>query len=414
MAIKLPIELRDKLRKLDFDQLLDVQLYISRLLRKRFRQSGTHNDKRQSHTTLLRGYSGVSPCEDTEPEEVTRIIPELSYEIGGRQYQVGSDTEEFIPTQYNVEFDDAPVESTPNVDLVTGDSLWDNNHIRAAASIKSNLADEENDGGCGTKLEEAAVIHKRDGTPRSRVSIFKDTPRNQLNTHLVKVESVKKRNSSVRGSEDTYGEYNSRWKRADIRSEVRDVTGDSSFVGKLNVTPQENKQTNEHKSKLKKVNFNFNPLTKKSWILEDFKPNRDINAVRRGQKKLEAFYSKTGNPRHSMRDGVLHNDYTRNKNSDDTLEFTFDNLRVRSHSPPGFGRLDFPSTQEHCDDKREAQRIIHEKTKYRFMRAVNSQVPPQEREFLFKREELNNIVDDNEFTWSEKELMVYPGIKKAS
>ena len=416
MAIKLPIELRDKLRKLDFDQLLDVQLYISRLLRKRFRQSGTHNDKRHSRTPMLSDYGRVSPPEDAGSGEATRILPELSYEMGGAQYHVCSDTEEFIPTQYNVEFADTPGESTPIVDSVTGDTpLKNNNHARDAVSIKSNVADGEDDGSYGTKLEEAVVIHKGDGTSRSRASVFRDIPGNQLNTHLLRVESVRKRTSSVRESEDICRGYNLGWKRADVRPEVKDITGGSTFASKLKVTPQEDNQTDECKSKpKKKVNFNLNPLTQKSWILEDFKPNRDINAVRRGQKKLEAFYSRAGNPRHSIRDAVPYSNRTWNKNSDDTLDFTFDNLRVRSQSPPGFGRLDFPSTQEHCDDKREAQRIIHEKTKYRFIQAVNSQVPPQEREFLFKREELNNIVDNNEFAWNERELMVYPGFKKAN
>ena len=71
----------------------------------------------------------------------------ISYEMGGAQYHVCSDTEEFIPTQYNVEFADTPGESTPIVDSVTGDTpLKNNNHARDAVSIKSNVADGEDDG----------------------------------------------------------------------------------------------------------------------------------------------------------------------------------------------------------------------------------------------------------------------------
>lgn len=163
-------------------------------------------------------------------------------------------------------------------------------------------------------------------------------------------------------------------------------------------------------SPIKKLNFNTNPITKKPWILEDFKPNRQITDVRRGRQKLEQFYSKVGRPNqvYPSKQGYHHsntnNMYELSKNSS---EYLFDNLRHRSRSPPGYGRMDFPSTQERTEDKIKSQRIIYEKTLYRFYAATNSMIPSFEREFLFKKDLLNTIVDDNNFTWSETDLKIF-------
>lgn len=82
-------------------------------------------------------------------------------------------------------------------------------------------------------------------------------------------------------------------------------------------------------------------------------------------------------------------------------------MRNRSPSPPGYGRLDFPSTQERADDKSKAQSIIRDKTLYRFLEATNNRVPPMKREFLFKKRELNDVVDDGNFDWTEESLEIF-------
>lgn len=163
-------------------------------------------------------------------------------------------------------------------------------------------------------------------------------------------------------------------------------------------------------SSAKKVNFNINPITKKPWILEDFKPNCQVTDIKRGRQKLEQFYAKVGKPNQVYPSKQDHchsniNDlYGLNKSNS---EYLFDNLRHRSRSPPGYGRMDFPSTQERTEDKIKSQRIIYEKTLYRFHAATNSMTPSFEREFLFKKDLLNTIVDDNNFTWNEKNLKIF-------
>lgn len=156
------------------------------------------------------------------------------------------------------------------------------------------------------------------------------------------------------------------------------------------------------------IDFNINPLSEKPWILEDFLPNEDKTSVRRGRLKLEKFYEQVGKPM-----GLANNElnvldgYYENKNSVDDPELAFDNMRQRSKSPPGFGRLDFPSTQERNEDKKKSQEIIKRKTKYRFLMATRNNIPAQERGFLFKKDELNRIIDNGNFTWSDADLKIY-------
>lgn len=160
-------------------------------------------------------------------------------------------------------------------------------------------------------------------------------------------------------------------------------------------------------SPLKKLDFNMNPITKKPWILEDFKPNFEVARVRRGRRKVEQFYSKVGKPDDDPKD-FMGNDPYKNPNMEgNESEFIFDNLRQRSQSPPGFGRMDFPSTQERSDDKIKSQKIIYEKTLYRFQSAIDYKVPPYEREFLFKKDAFNKAVDEYNFTWSPKKLKIF-------
>lgn len=154
------------------------------------------------------------------------------------------------------------------------------------------------------------------------------------------------------------------------------------------------------------VCLNKNPITKKPWILEDFKRNEDITSTKRGRKridnmKLKKFYTKGGRPPEiSIEENI-------EDIADEQIDCDFENLRERSRSPPGYGRLDFPSTQERFDDKRKAQQIIYNKTKQRFLQATCTKIPPQERAYWFKSDSLNRAVDDGVFDWNESELKIY-------
>ncbi|CAL9733536.1 DNA endonuclease Sae2p [Monosporozyma servazzii] len=157
----------------------------------------------------------------------------------------------------------------------------------------------------------------------------------------------------------------------------------------------------------RKLNFNMNPITKKPWILEDFKPNFEVTRIRRGRKEVEQFYSKVGKPDDDPKD-FIGKDHSKNPSmKGNESEFIFDNLRQRSRSPPGFGRMDFPSTQERTDDKIKSQKIIYEKTIYRFRCAIDYKIPSYEREFLFKKDIFNKAVDENNFTWSPQKLQIF-------
>lgn len=154
------------------------------------------------------------------------------------------------------------------------------------------------------------------------------------------------------------------------------------------------------------VCLNKNPITKKPWILEDFKRNEDVTSIKRGRrrmdnKKMKKFYTEGGRPPEIIIEHNIENV------ENEEIDCDFENLRERSKSPPGYGRLDFPSTQERFDDKLKSQQIIYNKTKQRFLQATCTKLPPQEREYWFKSDSLNRAVDDGVFNWNESELKIY-------
>lgn len=166
------------------------------------------------------------------------------------------------------------------------------------------------------------------------------------------------------------------------------------------------------KKALEYVNLSVNPLNKRPWILEDFKRNDDVDSIKRGRKKMKTlklhrFYADGGPPPDSKNFDHQNAQISEDELYNDNNDYEFDNLRTRSKSPPGFGRLDFPSTQERFDDKQKSQEIIFRKTKKRFILATCNSIPPQERAYVFKSDKLNRLVDNGTFEWSEKELKIF-------
>ncbi|CCE64259.1 hypothetical protein TPHA_0H00490 [Tetrapisispora phaffii CBS 4417] len=164
------------------------------------------------------------------------------------------------------------------------------------------------------------------------------------------------------------------------------------------------------------LDLSRNPINNKPWILEDFKPNE--YAISRGKARhskeqfMEQFVKGLGNLIEEKKIEGLPNskeyevELALKKNARQN-EHEFDNLRDRSHSPPGFGRMDFPTTQERTDDKKKSQELIFQKTKYRFLMATRKDVPFKDREYHFKNVKFNRVIDSGEFTWTPSTLMIF-------
>lgn len=166
-------------------------------------------------------------------------------------------------------------------------------------------------------------------------------------------------------------------------------------------------------------NLNTNPITNKPWIFEDFKVNDLFKPYDRGRTnhelaKISKFHAIVGQPA-SHEKLVLHpdrgfemvkeNQPHVNQQVDSIPQF--DNLRQRSKSPPGFGRLDFPSTQENLVDQKKAREILANKTKARFLIATRSDIPAKNRQYLFKNSALNDAVDAGDIQWDEDHLTIF-------
>ncbi|CDO96382.1 unnamed protein product [Kluyveromyces dobzhanskii CBS 2104] len=171
------------------------------------------------------------------------------------------------------------------------------------------------------------------------------------------------------------------------------------------------------------VDFNVNPLTKKPWIFEDFKINESIPSKNRGRSgknssRVARFHAQAGSPVKDKQKIVLNSDGLletvddiglRHPNVPD-LQYpddSFENLRDRSKSPPGYGRLNFPTTQELIEDKEESKKLLFKKTKERFLQATNNSIPISDREYYFRNAKLNDIVDDGTFAWNDSELNIF-------
>lgn len=210
----------------------------------------------------------------------------------------------------------------------------------------------------------------------------------------------------------------------------REYTTISDSEGEFDWSYQEcskkSRQNEENKkdkgNEVNKVNFNLNPITGKPWIFEDFKANEDVIGIRKGRKrcenaKLAKFYAVAGRPKNEEKltinnSGFLHMADGLDKdeameNIHDSYSCEFENLRHRSKSPPGYGRMDFPNTQENLEDRKKSQEIMFAKTKDRFYLATKSAVPLEKREYYFRNNELNEIINSGNFTWDEKGLQIF-------
>ncbi|CCH61453.1 hypothetical protein TBLA_0E03980 [Henningerozyma blattae CBS 6284] len=172
---------------------------------------------------------------------------------------------------------------------------------------------------------------------------------------------------------------------------------------------QEDKQDNlkvnqQKKQKITKgkrdlINFNVNPITKNPWILEDFKPNDDVNPSNfKSHGKSSYEPSERGRKVHPI---FMTFEEMRDRHVEEI------HIRERSVSPPGFGRLDFPTTQENKTDREKSREILKNKTIKRFSIACNNSIPPWERKYIFKNNKLNDITDNGDFHWEKENLEVY-------
>ncbi|AMD22616.1 HHL154Wp [Eremothecium sinecaudum] len=190
---------------------------------------------------------------------------------------------------------------------------------------------------------------------------------------------------------------------------VSDVEGDEEQIsdseGDLTGPIIKDPPSSLRRPKRIKVDFNINPITKRPWIYEDFSPNHEvINTLSKSRLK---DYRRT---KMNEMAGIEQEETKTLANHDASFNESFplyENLRHRSKSPPGYGRMDFPTTQELREEKELAQEMIYQRTKHRFKMAVQTGIPRSEREYYFKNAQLNEWVDNGEITWSKDKLQVY-------
>ncbi|CUS22956.1 LAQU0S07e04038g1_1 [Lachancea quebecensis] len=198
----------------------------------------------------------------------------------------------------------------------------------------------------------------------------------------------------------------------------------SDSEGEMEWSETENSDANFYSSKKKregapKLDFNTNPFTNKPWIFEDFMVNEASTISRKIQAnyesaKVSVFRSAVGQPTSNQklvlnpdRGFEMVEESLREANNVFRGEIKFDNLRQRSESPPGYGRLDFPNTQESLMDRMKSREILYNKTKARFIEAVRTDLRPEERHFLFRNQSLNDAVNSGSFLWNQSTLKIF-------
>ncbi|KAG0669646.1 hypothetical protein C6P45_003473 [Maudiozyma exigua] len=420
----------DVLLTMNITELLNVQQDVNNLLRIQFKQLEETSCKTKSKQRTkanagkrpLRVKQGRELIQDEfpigEPIKKLKLAQNFNQNdsIDDLEESLHDDTEDMILTQF---------EQNPASQLIKTPS--NSQHQNTRRDIHSNskllvLSDM-------TELQatqESKSFHIEDNENSNRVY---SSPLKAPNDSLPKeYDDIKKNlatwNNNILDKTHADGSYNKRSILPDrFELEGKNPNHDHKPLKNHTLIKTEEKQPsndlrqehikNDSKRKIAKsikiLIFNNNPITLRPWILEDFKPNKDVTAVKRGKKKVAEFYKKVGKPIDLHEDDNFMN-LPNNENTLDSFKIDFDNLRNRTDSPPGYGRLDFPTTQEREEDKLASKRILYQKTKHRFLASVNNRIPPQEREFLFKRDEFNEAVDNSYFKWERNALQIYPSV----
>lgn len=392
------------LNTLNIEELLEVQKEVNALLEKRFielklamkhksngnQRSGIRDNKKYLPTNLERNLQTAVKEEEEEPTALLHPVSVADMQMGIVENSEGScmeDTQEYIFTQV-----EPPANTTS-----TKENTSKHNH--RPKNVDTPVIKESQE----TILTQESYDGRDEKTQHLYSSPLKESQGSADSAEVIGIPLLEKNtNILARNSYEDWSRKKTRT-RNDSSSEIADPSKPNKVIKTDRGLSFRSTSLREKQSIAKQKDFNNNPFTLKPWILEDFKPNQDIASVKRGQRKLDQFHKQVGMPMGTGGESNL-------PNNDDRImdNFIFDNLVGRTDSPPGYGRLDFPTTQERASDKLESKRIIHQKTLHRFLSAVNRRIPPHEREFLFKRDALNDAIDNDNFRWDKDLLQIYP------
>lgn len=150
-----------------------------------------------------------------------------------------------------------------------------------------------------------------------------------------------------------------------------------------------------------RINLDFNPITEKKWILEDFKINPKyvkpkVNNNKLGimtdeqRKNYDLFNELAGKP-YGMDDYRLEED-----------EMTYSQIFDKFPSPPGFMISDFPDTYE----ENRRKKIVYDRQQDRIKRRIASALlhhynNKKQGEFIFYEDIINKFVDAGRFIRSQ-------------
>ena len=155
-----------------------------------------------------------------------------------------------------------------------------------------------------------------------------------------------------------------------------------------------NNNNNNNKSFPQFVNLNRNPITLGEWRIQDFVANEKSLAHHISTKKRSRKYHEE----------KAWEQFQKGEDVDKRYLYMFDNMKDREPEPPGYWRIMWPSTQENEQDKREMALVESQNIENRFHKAVNYKIPEEEREFVFKEELLNLVVNNGRFHFQKHNL----------
>ncbi|KAH3901640.1 ssDNA endodeoxyribonuclease SAE2 SCDLUD_001407 [Saccharomycodes ludwigii] len=385
----------------NIQKLLDIQFDVNFLLEKRINKVLQQNlQLKKYHTSKLSfvdhgNYTGVSSLKhkdikDTKQEALKRREEEEEEE---EEEGLLYDSEELISTQltpplkksrnnkslYN---QGVHVHNTSDIVMPKKDGVNNDNNVYKSESQDSEIKSTQETLSFSSPLKFGESLEISNGCHSKNGIIDND------------LDEIHK-NLTNRFQEDNfYFDANSSefFNKPKIQNYCRERTN----VLK-NSSPEPSKPINKPSRKQTIYDLNYNPRTKKPWILEDFKENPHF-------KKLNGYNKdRKGNYILEKLDDLVKGVVTK----DDRMQYNFPNLRCRSDSPPGYGRMDFPTTQEDIDDREEANKILFNKTKGRLLWALNEQIPWEEREFHFRSNRLNKIAQYGNFHYQENNLQIF-------